>query len=54
MTTETDDQLDARINDLEKLRWNAMMIRDAAQFGRLDSELENAWREQDRRRKSNS
>lgn len=46
----TDEALKAHVHNLKVLRQNAMKMRNAPQFGRLDRALEAAWREQDARR----
>ena len=46
----TNENLAQHIKDLKALRFNANQMRNAPQFGRLDRQLEAAWREEDRRR----
>lgn len=49
----SDDELYRTIKSVKALRYNASQMRNASQFGRLDRQLEDMYREQDRRRRVN-
>ena len=50
LTKMTDKALSEYILNIRKSQQNAMKMKHANSFGRLEKMLEAAWREQDRRR----